>query len=417
MRILIASMALLIMLPRVGLQCLEAWYRQQKMSLFIQEYAGRDMTKIQHRTVMVANKPLIDFDIWFLYLKGKINLIGPKALSFQKAYDLGRGNRKRLQVSPGLISPDQIKHNYGVAHQDENTTAIEFATKANTVRRLQILLIWLTQQIFGTKYQNLPSPDSFELLGVKLTNLTMQSAVTKIMQCLRDRNPELAAAKFAFVNADCVNKYRSDTNYKTTLNNFETVFTDGVGVKIAARVQGVALRDNVNGTDMFPILCQQLNAEKSSVYLLGAKPSTVSKVAKKLNADYPQITVAGYQDGFSYADRPDALRALLNASNAELIFVAMGAPLQERWIEENSHFLKARAVIGVGGLFDFYSEEVSRAPKWLRELSLEWVWRLAVQPKDKAKRYLIGNPLFLFRLLIGEQSKRIDTTEVRHESL
>jgi len=81
------------------------------------------------------------------------------------------------------------------------------------------------------------------------------------------------------------------------------------------------------------------------------------------------------------------------------LFVAMGAPIQERWIAANSARLKVGAVIGVGGLFDFYSGKVSRAPEWLRELSLEWCWRLAVQPWSKWRRYLLGNPLFVMRVL------------------
>ena len=84
----------------------------------------------------------------------------------------------------------------------------------------------------------------------------------------------------------------------------------------------------------------------------------------------------------------------------------MGAPRQEQWILDNQEHINVSAAIGVGGLFDFYSETVSRAPEWVRELSLEWVWRLAAQPLDKGKRYLIGNPVFLFNAAIAARKAK-----------
>ena len=87
----------------------------------------------------------------------------------------------------------------------------------------------------------------------------------------------------------------------------------------------------------------------------------------------------------------------------------MGTPRQEQWINNNLKHLNVKAAIGVGGLFDFYSEQVSRAPQWLRELSLEWVWRLAIQPLDKGKRYLIGNPLFLLHVFMSNNKSHSQT--------
>ncbi|MCL4126857.1 UNVERIFIED_CONTAM: hypothetical protein GTU68_002143 [Idotea baltica] len=208
------------------------------------------------------------------------------------------------------------------------------------------------------------------------------------------------AATFAFVNADCANQYFVNDDYRDLLNGFSSVFADGIGVKIAARMSGLGLRENVNGTDMFPLLCEQLNKESKRVFLLGAKQSVIEKVAKKLAREYPNIVIADYVDGYSYKDEQLALRQRINRAEADMLFVAMGAPRQEYWMEANRFCVNVPVMIGVGGLFDFYSESVSRAPEWLRELSLEWVWRLAVQPLDKGKRYLVGNPLFLARVLM-----------------
>lgn len=396
MRLLIGSTILLFMLPKVAFQCLVAWYRQEKISLYTREYGGRNLNKIQHRIIMVAHRPLADFDIWFLYIKGAMNLIGPKPLDYKEAAKLSHQERERNSVRPGLISPFQIKRMAGIAHQCESSVSIEFAKNASTKRRLQLLFIWITQYFLALKKNRLSMPKHFELFGVVLSNLSMEHSIDIIMARLKGQAID-KTAKFGFVNADCANQYYSDREYQSILRNFDAVFADGVGVKIAARLSGITLTENVNGTDMFPLLCERLEVEKKNIYLLGASKSVIAKVASKLDREYPNINVSGYRDGFTYAERPGELCSIINASGAELVFVAMGAPCQERWIEDNASRLNAKALIGVGGLFDFYSEEVSRAPIWLRELSLEWVWRLAVQPLEKGKRYLIGNPLFLFR--------------------
>lgn len=246
-------------------------------------------------------------------------------------------------------------------------------------------------------------------MGVTLMNVSMKEAVKRVIESLGRETLTGDATKFAFVNADCANKYSLDSQYKRTLNSFENVFADGIGVKIAARWQNIAVAENVNGTDMFPFLCRELAESQKSLYLLGATEKVVNKVAAKLRIEHPTLKIAGYCDGFTHQKNPSQLRGLINQSGAQLLLVAMGAPRQEKWIVDNAPLLNVNAVMGVGGLFDFYSEEVSRAPIWLRELCLEWVWRLCAQPLDKGQRYLVGNPLFLFRALMASKHKNSAT--------
>lgn len=401
---------LMLVLPKVGYQCLLAWYHQKKIKLYVQQYAGINMERVQHRTVTVANAPLADIDTWFLYLRGKYDLVGPSPMEFDDACKLHRNKRTRFNVSPGIISPFMVKRTSGIAHQDEQQLAADFAAQATPKHRAQVFLIWSLQRIFGAPTRRLYSPRQFKLLGVTLANVSMKEAVNRVVKSLNCDTQLGDATKFAFVNADCANKYVSDAVYQQTLNTFDTVFADGIGVKIAARWQNIAVTENVNGTDMFPFLCAELAANKKNVYLLGATHSVVNRVAAKLNREYPELKVAGYRDGFS--DQADAkeLHRAINQSGADLLLVAMGAPRQEQWIADNAASLNVKAVIGVGGLFDFYSEHVSRAPIWLRELSLEWVWRLGAQPLDKGKRYLLGSPLFLLRAALAARANKSITT-------
>lgn len=410
MRILIALSALLIILPKVGLQCLMALYHQKRIGLWVYKYAGVGLCAIEHRTILIGNQPLSDVDKWLHYLKGNFDLTGPRAVEFQQAVKMDVRNKARFKVAPGIISPYQVKKSSGIAHNCEQEISLEFVKNVTTFKRVMLITVWAIQTLIGRKSNRLKTPSQFMLFGVRISNRRMQTAVNEIMQSLETTKAKPETASYAFVNADCANHYYGDEQYKSILNSFSNVFADGIGVKIAARHQGLALKDNINGTDMFPHLCSQLNAQKKRVFLLGATTTVIKKTAQKLVQQYPNIHIAGYLDGYRFNDDPDALCNHINQTNTDLLFVAMGAPRQERWIKENLDRLNVKAAIGVGGLFDFYSEQVSRAPEWLRELSLEWVWRLAAQPLDKGKRYLIGNPLFLFHVFTSNQKSHYQAT-------
>ena len=254
-----------------------------------------------------------------------------------------------------------------------------------------------------------PRTRKFELLGVSIDNVTMGDALDSVMQSLNQFQVRTTAKIFSFVNADCVNLYTKDKKYRNILNSNYRVFADGVGVRIAAKWAGEIIKDNVNGTDLFPLLCEKLCAEKKRVFLYGAKPQVVKAVAQRLNSEFPGLKVVGYQDGYQNSDNPEMICTAINRSEADIVFVALGAPRQEKWIAANQHLLNVKAVMGVGGLFDFYSGAVSRAPFWLRKHSLEWVWRLIQQPQDKARRYLIGNPVFLIRVFNSAFLSKIPT--------
>ncbi len=406
MRLIIGITMLSVLLPKFALMCLSGLYRHKKISIFTRAYSGQNFERIEHRTITVANRALSDIDTWLLYIQGKVDLVGPRPMNFDAALRVDKETDQRHNVRPGIISPAQVKRTSGIAHVSENELANEFAKNASLLRRTQILVVWALQKLFSTRAQRLLYPPVFKLMDVTIDNLTMKSAVAKIVNGLSDSRKAATVKKYAFVNADCVNKYRSQPQYKNTLKLFDSVFADGIGIKLAARWQDLGVSENVNGTDMFPLLCCELEKQKKSIYLLGGSPSVVKKVASKLNREYPNLQVAGFCDGYQHKQNPAALHELINRSEADLLLVAMGAPQQEQWILDNQEHISVNAAIGVGGLFDFYSETVSRAPEWVRELSLEWIWRLAAQPLDKGKRYLIGNPLFLFNAAVAARKAK-----------
>jgi N-acetylglucosaminyldiphosphoundecaprenol N-acetyl-beta-D-mannosaminyltransferase len=170
-------------------------------------------------------------------------------------------------------------------------------------------------------------------------------------------------------------------------------------VRLAGKLFNRNIRQNVNGTDLFPELCAAAEKMGLSFYLLGGRAGIAERVAEWMTARHPRLRVAGWRDGyFSSGELPSVL-AGIRASRAEILLVAMGAPTQEKWLRQNLPDTGARLGIGVGGLFDFYSGRMPRAPIWMREIGMEWVYRFLQEPERMWRRYLVGNAVFLARVL------------------
>lgn len=239
-----------------------------------------------------------------------------------------------------------------------------------------------------------PMPAALTLLDVPLRNVAMGDAVAEIADAAAgDR-----LAHFAFVNADCMNRAVALPRYRALLVKARAVYADGSGIRLATRLfTPFAIRDNVNGTDMFPLLCDELARRGRSLYLLGAAPGVAAAVAVVAKTRCPGLAIAGTHDGM-LADTDHArVVAEINASGANVLLVAMGAPRQEFWIAGHAHELHVAVAVGVGGLFDFASGNMPRAPAWLRRLGLEWTFRLRQEPSRMWRRYVLGNPRFLWR--------------------
>jgi len=175
---------------------------------------------------------------------------------------------------------------------------------------------------------------------------------------------------------------------------------DGIGVNIACKIIGEPLRENVNGTDMLPFLCQMCESNSRSIYLLGGGELVAQTMRDKLCQKYENLSIVGARDGFFDREtETDSVIEDINLSGADVLLVAFGAPLQEKWIARNRDKLHCNVLMGVGGLFDFYSERTQRAPAWMREIGIEWVYRLMQEPGRMWRRYIIGNPLFVYRVL------------------
>ncbi|RLQ89593.1 WecB/TagA/CpsF family glycosyltransferase [Notoacmeibacter ruber] len=209
----------------------------------------------------------------------------------------------------------------------------------------------------------------------------------------------------AFVNAHCINVAAGSVEYQWALKKARYVLPDGAGVALAARLNGQSFSENLNGTDLFLPLCKEAAKRNMSVFFFGSREGVARQAAERAADLVPGLTVAGTRHGYFDDTQQNDIIDQINRSGADIVLVALGVPQQDVWIARNRHRLNASLVMGVGAQFDFWSGRVKRAPLLLRKARLEWAWRLALEPRRLAKRYLIGNATFVARAF-GEGAKR-----------
>ena len=238
-----------------------------------------------------------------------------------------------------------------------------------------------------------PSKD-FRVVHVMGLDL-MDSTVGRALDWLMDRVERGTRTRVAFPNAHCCNVACRNPDYRASLASADALLPDGSGLSIAARMTGTRLSANLNGTDVVPLLCGRLAASGRSVFMLGGRPGVADEAARRLVADHPGLRIAGTRDGYFGEEENAGVMDRVNSSRADVLLVAMGVPVQDVWLEHHADSLRPTLVMGVGGLFDFVSGRISRAPAGLRRTGTEWIWRLIQEPRRMWRRYILGNPLFL----------------------
>lgn len=228
------------------------------------------------------------------------------------------------------------------------------------------------------------------VLGLPVINATTHDTVQALLS-------GSARRQVFFLNAHCANLRARDTAYRAALARADMVLPDGIGVELAARMCGQRLTENLNGTDFTPALLAEAAQRGMSVFLMGGRPGIADAAAAHLAATIPGLRIAGTLNGYQDAQDEDRAIATINASGADILLVAMGVPAQELWLDRNATRLLPRLQLGVGALFDFLAGAVKRAPVAVRKVRCEWLWRLAMEPRRMARRYLLGNFAFLAR--------------------
>ena len=244
----------------------------------------------------------------------------------------------------------------------------------------------LYEYVCGTKTRT--------ILGVAISVGTAAETV-RLLDARLEHN---SSTIVAFANSHLLNVASKDEDFRAILSN-SIVLNDGVGTDIASRILfGSAFPENLNGTDFIPHYLQNTR-HRYRVFLLGSRPGVAERAKRHFAGRHPQHRIVGCYHGYFGNEEAAEVAAMIRASHADVVLVAMGNPRQERWLAENLGSTGARLGFAVGALFDFASGNAHRAPAWMRSARLEWLYRLILEPRRLCGRYLVGNPAFVLRVL------------------
>lgn len=189
--------------------------------------------------------------------------------------------------------------------------------------------------------------------------------------------------------------------FRNFLNKSELVFCDGFGVLLGAKLLGYSVDSThrMTAPDYIEDLAIACERENISLFLLAGKPGTVDKAIAKLSAVAPKLKINGYHGYFQKSGvENEQVIAEINKFQPDILYVGFGMPLQEQWISENFDQIDTKVFLPLGACLDFYTGDVYRGPKWMTDRGLEWLSRLFTEPTRLWERYVIGNPLFFYRV-------------------
>ncbi|MGE5308475.1 MAG: WecB/TagA/CpsF family glycosyltransferase [Deltaproteobacteria bacterium] len=238
--------------------------------------------------------------------------------------------------------------------------------------------------------------ETVSLLGIRVHSLNKEGMVDAIVRLTESPRPACAF----YINAHCVNIACSDPDYRSALNAADLVYSGGMGVIWAASFLGAPLPERVNILDFFDKLAEKLRERKTPVYLLGGEPDVSAAAGRALKER--GLNIVGSSQGFLDASEEAKVIREIRELRPALLIVGMGVPKQERWIMAHRGSLNVNLCWGVGAAFEWLSGRRDRAPGWMVRNGLEWLHRLYQQPSRLWKRYLVGNPVFVYRVLCAK---------------
>ena len=247
------------------------------------------------------------------------------------------------------------------------------------------------------------NPDSNQTSPAKLMGVRIDPVVRVELLARIIRAVELGAGgMICNVNVHALNLAWEDAEFRTILNRSDLVFIDGFGVQLGARWNRMRIGERLTPADWIDELFATCAQRGWSVFWLGDTEKVGADFERELARRHPNCQLAGRHHGFFEKAGPqnDAVIHRINQSAAKIVLVGMGMPLQEKWISANRHRIDSPVHLSVGGLARIYTGAIPRGPRWMTDNGLEWLYRLAMQPRHTWRRYVIGNPLFLTRLIL-----------------
>jgi len=247
------------------------------------------------------------------------------------------------------------------------------------------------------------------LMGCKIDNLTMHETLDKVAGFIRSGQPH----QHVVVNVDKLVKASRDPGLRKIINACALVNVDGMPVVWASHLLGTPLKERVAGIDLFQALMERAAQAGWRVFLLGARAEVVAGVVAHYGRCLPALTICGWRHGYWQGQQQEAQVAeQVRASGADLLFVAIGSPQKEQFLDRHQGAMRVPFAMGVGGSFDVVAGLVKRAPRWMQRAGLEWFYRFLQEPRRMFRRYFLDDMAF-FGLLLKELAGRATKSRQR----
>ena len=230
-------------------------------------------------------------------------------------------------------------------------------------------------------------------MGFPVDSFTMPEAIESIERCLVRENLHHVVA----INANKLWLSERNATLKEIVRSAEIVIPE-YAVVWACHVLRQPVRGHIGGVMLMKAMLPWLEKTRVPTFFLGARPEVVELLRRRMQSEYPHLEIAGMHSGYFEPSRENEIIQSINDSNAKVLFVAMGSPRQEFWIEKYRKALRVKVAMGVGGSFDVVAGIKKDAPEWVRHGG-EWIYRLAQDPRNLWKRYIKTNPWFVYRVL------------------
>jgi len=244
--------------------------------------------------------------------------------------------------------------------------------------------------------------DTFKILGVRVDCVDKQTLLERVDEWSRQARKRT----IAYLNAHCLNTAYQDSALRDCLNGTDLNYADGISLVWASRWLGGPRLSKLTGREWIGDFLTIAERTGLRFYILAGEPGIAQKAKENILKHYPNIQIAGTCDGFFREKSQSSAMQEMNDTQSQVVFVGLGVGVQEKWITEQRNQIAAPVCWSVGALFDYVAGAEKEVPRWIDRLALEWLWRLIQDPAHKWRRYLIGNPLFVIRVLKQKYSAK-----------
>ncbi len=234
-----------------------------------------------------------------------------------------------------------------------------------------------------------------KILGINIDNITLEEAgdITKELIENSNKSCKMVVAP----NTEFIMMSQKDEEFYKILNKADLATPDSVGVMIGGKLQKKPFKERIPGQAYFRKVLELGEKYNWTFYFLGGKSDTAEKATENIKKIYPKIKIVGYHEGFFEKDTEQDVIKQINSLKPNVLFVAMGAPIQEKWIHKHKQELKVDLAAGQGGTFDYEAGNIKRAPVIFQKIGIEWLWRLILQPSRIVRMVVL--PIYLIKIV------------------